>query len=595
MTCPHCNAVLAEHARFCPVCGKAMLPTETQAQSSASMYGAAPDLIGREIAGRYRILAKLGEGGMGAVYRGEQISLKRPVAVKVLRSELSSNQMILKRFNAEAEVVAKLGHPNTVNIYDFGQDRDGSLFIAMEFIEGQSLRKVLHEQGPLPPARTLSIAIQIAASLADAHAHGITHRDLKPDNVMLQDRGRQRDIVRVLDFGIAKLRDDSRATQLAMTQAGDMLGTPQYMAPEQIRGEAIDGRTDVYALGCMLYEMLTSRMPFEAPTVMAMLSKHLLEIPPPPSVRRPDLGLPPLLDQLVMAAMSKAPNGRPATMEQLGEHLAALLAMQPPDPNRPPTVPMSALQGIVSPPPITPVATPMSAAVATPASVTTPAPVQTVNTGRGGHGALYAVLAVLVIGGGGAGIYVATRPSDPKPTSSQVEAPPNEKTVPTSPREPEPATPVEDKWKTPDEPSIVAPEGIPVDVGQGVTFIVPPDFQYQMAQGGGVVATSPNGLAAAVGPLTTTTTDLQQAARDYAKSTGLTLDKFTTAPLNGVPRPIAVLHGTVRGVQVAQVMVAFVGASYKIVGMVQFPLALHDDKATQAWGDEVLGRRIRLP
>src|SRR5688572_23596080 len=166
--------------------------------------GGAPDMAGREIAGRYRIVKKLGEGGMGAVYRGEQISLKRAVAVKLLKPELGSNQMILRRFNAEAEAVAKLSHRNTVNIYDFGQDRDGSLFIAMEFIEGRSLREVIQREGPFSPTRAVSIGLQVAASLTDAHAHSIVHRDLKPDNVMLQERGRNKDVVRVLDFGIAK-------------------------------------------------------------------------------------------------------------------------------------------------------------------------------------------------------------------------------------------------------------------------------------------------------------------------------------------------------------------------------------------------------
>ena len=142
---------------------------------------------------------------------------------------------------------------------------------------------------------------------------------------MLQDRGRQRDIVRVLDFGIAKLRDDSRATQQAMTQAGDMLGTPQYMAPEQIRGEAIDGRTDVYALGCMIYEMVTARLPYEAATIMGMLSKHLTEQAVAPSARRPELGLPPAIDQIVLAAMAKDPNARPPTMDQYFEMLAGVL------------------------------------------------------------------------------------------------------------------------------------------------------------------------------------------------------------------------------------------------------------------------------
>ncbi|MBA3396381.1 MAG: protein kinase, partial [Deltaproteobacteria bacterium] len=331
MRCPHCQAPNADDARFCGSCGKATQSTEPV---SSSNLGEAPAMIGREIAGRYRILAKLGEGGMGTVYRAEQISLKRTVALKLLRPDVGNNAILLRRFNAEAEAVAKLGHPNTVNIFDFGQDTDGSLFIAMEYIEGRSLRVAIHADAPLPIRRALAIALQVCSSIADAHMHSIIHRDLKPDNVMLQDRGRTRDVVRVLDFGIAKLRDDTRATH-AMTQAGDMLGTPQYMAPEQIRAEAIDGRTDVYALGCMLYEMITARLPFEAPTVMALLSKHLLEQPPPPSQRRPDLGIPAFIDELVMGAMAKSPDQRPATMELFGEHIAAILATLPGDPSQP--------------------------------------------------------------------------------------------------------------------------------------------------------------------------------------------------------------------------------------------------------------------
>ena len=285
----------------------------------------ASGFLGRVVAGRYRILSKLGEGGMGAVYRAEQISLKRTVALKVLRPELSAEPGLVRRFNAEAELAAKLNHPNTVTLYDFGQDSDGSLFIAMEFLEGRSLRDLLHREGPLPPARAVAICEQVCASLADAHARGIVHRDLKPDNVMLVQVGRQTDVVRVLDFGIAKLRDDQGdITAMPMTRAGDLLGTPQYMAPEQIRGETVDARTDVYAMGAMLYEMVTGRLPFEGPSLMAILSKHLTEMPARPQARRPDLAIPPALEQLVMDALQKAPAARPPTMEALAERLAAL-------------------------------------------------------------------------------------------------------------------------------------------------------------------------------------------------------------------------------------------------------------------------------
>ena len=216
MHCPHCQAPNADDARFCGACGQATSSTEP---ASNPNLGEAPQLIGRVIAGRYRILSKLGEGGMGAVYQAEQISLKRTVAIKLLRPDVSASPMLLRRFNAEAEAVAKLRHPNTVNIYDFGQDSDGTLFIAMEYIEGKSLRHVVQREAPLPLRRALMIAQQIAASLVDAHGHAIVHRDLKPDNVMLQERGRQRDVVRVLDFGIAKLRDENRQTAMAMTHS----------------------------------------------------------------------------------------------------------------------------------------------------------------------------------------------------------------------------------------------------------------------------------------------------------------------------------------------------------------------------------------
>ena len=330
MTCPHCGLHNASGARFCGSCGRAMAPTATGSRTAISEPG--PSLIGREIAGRYRMVAKLGEGGMGAVYRAEQMSLRRAVAIKLLRPELSADPSLVRRFNIEAELAAKLSHPNTVNIYDFGQDVDGTLFIAMEYVEGKSLRHVV-QAGAMPLSRLLPIAAQIASSLTHAHMHGIVHRDLKPDNIMLTERGREHDIARVLDFGIAKLRDDTRQTQQAMTQAGDLIGTPQYMAPEQIRGDAVDGRTDVYALGAMLYELSTGRLPFEGATVMAILSKHLTEVPMVPSVRRPDLGLPPELDALVMSALAKSPADRPPSMENFGESIAELIAQFVPVPS----------------------------------------------------------------------------------------------------------------------------------------------------------------------------------------------------------------------------------------------------------------------
>ncbi|MEM9491381.1 MAG: serine/threonine-protein kinase, partial [Myxococcota bacterium] len=327
--------MLTPEARFCGACGKAQQPTEPQSGRHAAVHGASSEhgdeMIGRVVAERYRLIAKLGEGGMGTVFRAEQISLKRTVALKLLRPDLSRDSAQVRRFDAEAKLVAQLSHPNTVTLYDFGQDSDSSgynmLFIAMEYIEGQSLRQIIHREGAMRPGRALAIAEQVAASLADAHDHSIIHRDLKPDNVMLSVRGKRSDVVTVLDFGIAKLRDaQNHLTGMPVTQAGALLGTPQYMAPEQIRSEPVDGRTDVYAMGAMLYEMLTGRLPFEAPSLMAILTLHLHEMPAPPTQRRPDLGLPPELDRLVMTALNKQPEARPPSMEHYGEMIASCRA-----------------------------------------------------------------------------------------------------------------------------------------------------------------------------------------------------------------------------------------------------------------------------
>jgi serine/threonine-protein kinase len=457
--CQHCGAENADGARFCGACGQAVAATEPTRPGDAPAGGAplTQELVGREIAGRYRILAKLGEGGMGAVYRGEQISLKRRCAIKLLRPELSGDAGLVRRFNAEAELAAKLSHPNTVNIIDFGQDGDGTLFIAMEYVEGKSLRQVVSTEGPLPPRRVLHIASQVAASIADAHHKGIVHRDLKPDNVMLTERGRDKDVVRVLDFGIAKLRDEQNKaqTQNPMTRQGDLVGTPQYMAPEQIRGEEVDGRTDVYALGTIVYEMVTGRLPFEGPSLMAILSRHLLDTPEPPTRRRPDLALPPAIDGLVMEMLAKEPARRPASMDAVSERIAQVAAeigaasavapAQMPPPTgayaaptsramfRPPGVPttyppgaMAPLPTPAPPPPYTPTPyTPPASAPPYPAMappspypmMPAPAPLPP-RQAAGVPGWVWILVALLVAGLIAAGIAVAVQQKDADDKSS---------------------------------------------------------------------------------------------------------------------------------------------------------------------------------
>ena len=302
--CPTCGAVPTADAAFCGSCGGKLGAPSTD------------PLIGQTIAaGRYKVLRRLGEGGMGTVYEVEQVSLRRRAALKVLKPALFDQPGVLRRFQSEAELAARLSHPNTVTLFDFGTMEDGGRFMTMELVTGRTLRAEL-ERGAVPLGRALGIVRQIASSLADAHAAGIVHRDLKPDNVMLSERAGQTDFVRVLDFGIAKLRDERAGgiTAMPQTQAGSLVGTPQYMSPEQITGSPVDPRTDVYALGCLMYQLVTGRLPFTGTTLPAILAQHLTEVPPAPTRVRADLQLPKALDALVLACLEKDPARRPPSM-----------------------------------------------------------------------------------------------------------------------------------------------------------------------------------------------------------------------------------------------------------------------------------------
>src|SRR5437868_75642 len=237
----------------------------------------AEELIGKTIAeGRFEIVRLLGEGGMGAVYQARQVAMDRMVALKLIRAEMVQSEQAVGRFYQEMRATAKVEHPNTIRVYDFG-DTDGKLFLAMEFLAGQPLRKVL-DAGRLELARVLHIAAQIARALGAAHSEGIVHRDLKPDTVMLLDRYGERDFVKVLDFGIARSLDENR-TQ--MTAAGAIIGTPAYMSPEQGMGVPVDTRSDLYSLGIMLYEMVGGAPPFNGPSVVSLLVAHAQETPRP--------------------------------------------------------------------------------------------------------------------------------------------------------------------------------------------------------------------------------------------------------------------------------------------------------------------------
>lgn len=321
LTCRSCGTAVTGASRFCPSCGGSLLMPQ-QASATADPW------IGKLVQGRFRVLEKLGAGGMGVVYKAEQVAMRRPVALKMLHPNLVQDAEVVTRFENEAAACSKLTHPNTITVHDFGQAEDGSLFIAMEFIAGSSLEQVLRESGALPWARAVKIAQQICASLAEAHAHGIVHRDLKPGNIMLFERAGSADNVKVLDFGIAKICEGVGGVdqRQALTRTGMVFGTPQYMSPEQIKGEKVGPRSDLYAVGVILYEMLTGELPFSAETPMGMLTKHLLEMPRPMRQALPGLDIPAPLERAVLTAMAKNGDERQPSMEVLARDLDACLS-----------------------------------------------------------------------------------------------------------------------------------------------------------------------------------------------------------------------------------------------------------------------------
>jgi serine/threonine protein kinase len=281
--------------------------------------GAADPLVGQTLNGTYLILEKIGCGGMGDVYKAIHKKLESPVAVKIVRRDLIAHSAMVHRFQREARAASKLHHPNVVAVTDFGQSEDGTLFMVMEYVAGKSLARVIADDAPLPERRVVHIGAQILSALAVAHANDILHRDLKPENVMIEARRDAPDAVKVLDFGIVKLLAPG-ASASTLTQAGFVCGTPGYMSPEQLRGDDVDVRSDLFSVGVVLYEMLTHKLPFEVQTPMEMLHRHLSEPIPPPS-RRSGLPVSPALEELVMRALSPAREGRPTSAEVMRDEL----------------------------------------------------------------------------------------------------------------------------------------------------------------------------------------------------------------------------------------------------------------------------------
>lgn len=285
--------------------------------------------------GSYRLESRLGQGGMGEVWRASHHTLARPAAIKIIRADaLDSDpalaQQAAVRFEREAQAIASLQSRHTVQLYDFGMTQAGTLYYVMELLDGMDLEEIVHRDGPMPAARVVHILLQTCASLSEAHRRGVIHRDVKPANIYLCREAFECDVVKILDFGLAKrIVSDTAPGSGRDTRADVIMGTPAYLAPEAIHADtALDGRADIYALGCVAYWLLTGRLVFESESAMGMLAAHLERTPTPPGVSAP-FPVPPALDQLILRCLAKRPEDRPPTAEMLAFELSTVRAELP--------------------------------------------------------------------------------------------------------------------------------------------------------------------------------------------------------------------------------------------------------------------------
>jgi len=310
--CPKCGVEYSDANTLCPADGVAL---ETDADA----------LIGTILAGKYRIDARLNEGGMGTVYRGTHVLMEKTVAIKVLRPTLAADEKIVARFSREARAASRISHPNALSVTDFGEDDSGHVFLVMEFLSGRTLKQLIRDEGTLPLPRVVDITRQIADALNAAHAQGVVHRDLKSDNIMLLDT-MIGDHAKVLDFGIAKINEPDGGTDTSLTAPNLVIGTPQYMSPEQCSQDSeIDARSDIYSLGVILYEMLVGHVPFSGDSPTMVMMKHLQD--PVPSILDERTDVPAAVGRVVARAMAKVRDNRYQNVAELVEDLVIASGM----------------------------------------------------------------------------------------------------------------------------------------------------------------------------------------------------------------------------------------------------------------------------
>jgi serine/threonine-protein kinase len=316
--------------KVCPVCGKEYSDTQSLCPIDAAALQAANDsLLGQTLAGKYLIEELIKSGGMGSVYRGKHVLMDKTVAIKVLRPSLAVDNVVVARFSREAKAASRISHPHAVSVTDFGEAENGVVFLVMEYLDGQSLKEIIRNEGPMPLARAVEIVRQVSGALDAAHQQGVVHRDLKSDNIMLS-KTNGGDWAKVLDFGIAKIQELEGTRDHDITAPNLVIGTPQYMSPEQCSQTGpIDARSDVYSLGVILYEMLAGRVPFtgESPTVIMM--KQVQDTPPSILTARPDL--PAGIGGVVERALAKKPADRFQTAGELFQTLSEIASDAPAD------------------------------------------------------------------------------------------------------------------------------------------------------------------------------------------------------------------------------------------------------------------------